>query len=131
MGDYWKTIALVLMAVLLWLVLDRQEKDMGLLLTLAACCAVGTAAIHYLTPIWDLIWQLNALGNLQEGILKTLLKAVGIGFVSETAGTVCKDAGNGSMASMVRFFGSAVILYVSIPLFQRMMTLIQEILGVL
>lgn len=131
MEDYEKVIALVLTAVLLWLVLNRQEKDTGLLLTLAVCCMVGMAAIHYLTPILDLLWQLNTLGALGDGILKTLLKAVGIGFVSETAATVCKDAGNGSMGNTVHFFGCSVILYVSLPLFQRLIILIQEILGVL
>jgi len=68
---------------------------------------------------------------LQEGIVNTLLKAVGFGFVSETAGRVCQDAGNSSMANLIRLFGTTGIMYVSLPVFQSLIGLIQEILGVL
>lgn len=131
MEQFEKTIGFVLAGVLLWLVLDRQEKDLGLLLTLAVCCMVGAAALQYLNPVVELCRQLSTLGNLREGILEILLKAAGLGFLTETAAVVCKDAGNGSLANAIHFFGSAGILWLSLPLFQSLLTLIQEILGVL
>lgn len=131
MTEFGKHIGFVLTALLLWITVNRREKDMAVLLTLAVCCGVAAVAARYLMPVMDLIRQLESLGHLQEGIVKILMKAVGIGFLSETAGTVCQDAGNGSMGNMVRFFGSCMILYVSVPVFQSVITLVQEILGIL
>ena len=61
-------------------------------------------------------------------MLGILLKAVGIGLVSEIAGLVCTDAGNGSLGKTLQLLGSAVILYLSLPIFTAMLELIREIL---
>lgn len=61
-------------------------------------------------------------------MLGILLKAVGIGLVSEIAGLVCTDAGNGSLGKTLQMLGSAVILYLSLPIFTAMLELIREIL---
>lgn len=131
MERFGKLLCLVLIGLILWLVLDKREKDISGLLTLAVCCAVAAGAAVFLQPVLELIWQLEAMGQLQEGLLGILLKAVGIHFLSEVVATVCTDAGNGSMGSITRFLGSCVMLYTAIPVFSALLELIREILGVL
>lgn len=129
MVTFWKVAAAILITVVLGLAVGKQEKDIAVLLAMAACCMAGAAAVSYLEPVLDLLWELEALGQLQGGMLGILLKAVGITLVAETAGMICADAGNGSMGKMLQMLGSAVILYLSIPIFQAFLTLIREILG--
>lgn len=131
MDMFWKAAAAVLLALVLGLALGKQEKDIGVLLTLAVCCMVAMTALSYLEPVLDFLRELEALGDLQEDMLGILLKAVGIGLVSEIAGMVCTDAGNGSLGKQLQLLGSAAILYLSIPIFNALLTLIQEILGAL
>lgn len=131
MAFFWKTLGLILIALILWLAVDKREKDMASLLTLAACCAAGVAAAAYLEPVMDFLRQLENIGALETDTLKILLKAVGIGFVCEITGMVCADAGNSAMAGMIRFLSNAAILYISLPVLQTLMKLIQDILGVL
>ena len=122
-GTWWK----VLLAVVLGLSLGKQ-KDIGVLLTMAVCCMVAMIAISYLEPVLDFLRELETLGDLQGDMLGILLKAVGIGLVSEIAGLVCTDAGNGSLGKTLQMLGSAVILYLSLPIFTAMLELIREIL---
>lgn len=129
MDMFWKAAAAVLLALVLSLSLGKQEKDISVLLTLAVCCMVAMTAISYLEPVLDFLRELEALGDLQEDMLGILLKAVGIGLVAEIAGMVCSDAGNGSLGKQLQMLGSAAILYLSIPIFNALLTLIQEILG--
>ena len=119
MSLFWKAAAAVLLAVVLGLSLGKQ-KDIGVLLTMAVCCMVAMIAISYLEPVLDFLRELETLG--------ILLKAVGIGLVSEIAGLVCTDAGNGSLGKTLQMLGSAVILYLSLPIFTAMLELIREIL---
>ena len=100
----------------------------GVLLTMAVCCMVAMIAISYLEPVLDFLRELETLGDLQGDMLGILLKAVGIGLVSEIAGLVCTDAGNGSLGKTLQMLGSAVILYLSLPIFTAMLELIREIL---
>lgn len=126
MALYWKAAAAVLMAVVLILMLRRQE--MGLLLGLAVCAMVALAAMEYLKPVTALLDTLESLGNLNSDMITILLKAVGIGLLTEIASMVCTDSGNGSLGKALQLLGTAVILWLSMPLFHAMIELIQEIL---
>lgn len=127
MALYWKTAAAVLLAVVLILTLRRQE--MGLLLGMMVCVMAAVAAVEYLGPVIRLVESLEALGELDGEMIAILLKAVGIGLVTEIAGMVCVDSGNGSMGKALQLLGTAVILWMSIPLFTMLLELIQEIIG--
>lgn len=129
MDTFWKAAAAVLLAVVLVPAVAKTEKDISVLLTMAVCCLVAAAALSYLEPVLDLLWELKALGDLSGEMLGILMKAVGIGLVAEIAGMICADAGNGSLGKTLQILASAAILYLSIPLFQAFLTLVQEILG--
>lgn len=129
MDTFWKAAAAVLLAVILVPAVAKTEKDISMLLTMAVCCLVAAAAFSYLEPVLDLLWELKTLGDLSGEMLGILMKAVGIGLVAEIAGMICADAGNGSLGKTLQILASAAILYLSIPLFQAFLTLVQEILG--
>ena len=127
MGLYWKTAAAVLLAVVLILTLRRQE--MGLLLGMAVCAMAALAAVEYLQPVTELLRSLEALGGLDGDLVAILLKAVGIGLLTEIGGMVCADSGNSSLGKALQLLGTAVILWMSIPLFTALLEMIQEIMG--
>ena len=62
MGEYLRWAAVVLVGVILALVVGRQSKDMGLLLTLAVCVMVCIAALGFLEPVTGLLRELRRLG---------------------------------------------------------------------
>ena len=129
MTAFLQVAAAVLLAVVLGLMLNKQGKDMGTVLSIAVCCMVAMIAISYLQPVVEFLQKLETLGGLDESMVGILLKAVGIGFVAEIAGLICSDAGNSSLGKSIQILGSAVILWLSIPLFNSLIELVQEILG--
>ena len=131
MAYYWKIIGFAMVAVILWMVLDKREKDLAIMLNLAVCCGLAGAAMTYLQPVLEWIRQLCAIGNLNEEMMNTLLKAVGAGIAAEITGMICSDAGNNALSGVVRMAGSCAVLYLSIPVMQTLMNLMREILGVL
>ena len=131
MALYLRLCGMVLTAVLLILTLGSRGKEFGLLLGLAVCCLGVMAALHYLQPVLDLIRTLESLGGLDETLISILLKIAGIGIVSEIAALICSDAGTASLGKALQLLGSAVILWMSIPLLTMLIELLQSILGVL
>ena len=119
----------ILITVILVLSLKSQSKEIGSILAIAACCMTALAALHYLRPVIDFLHTLQKLGSLDKHMVSTLLKVTGIGIVSEIANLVCKDAGNESMGKSMQLLGTAVILYLSMPLFTALIELLQKILG--
>jgi hypothetical protein len=54
---------------------------------------------------------------------------VGIGIMTEIGGLICTDGGSSSLGKTVKMLGSAVILWLSLPLYAKLMELLQKILG--
>ena len=129
MGTFFQAAAAVLIASVLGVTLSRQNKELSSLLTIGVCCMVMFAAISFLKPVLDLLHQLESVGNLNSDLVRILLKVVGIGLVTEIAGMICTDAGNVSMGKALQMLSSAVILWISIPAFEALLDLIQQILG--
>lgn len=119
----------VLLAVILVLALKSYCKEISTILAITVCCLTGLTALRYLQPVLEFLKKLEDLGGLDEVMIEILLKATGIGILSEIANLVCKDAGNESMGKSMQLLGTAVILYLSLPLFQTLIELLQTILG--
>ena len=129
MDIFWKITTLVLITVVLCTAVDKQERDIALLVSMITCCIAAMSAISLLEPVFEFLRELDGLAQLQEGFLGILLKVSGIGLITEIAGMICSDSGNGSLGKTLYLLGSATILYLSVPIFQALLTMIQEILG--
>lgn len=129
MGTFFQAAATVLVASVLGLCIAKQGKEMASMLTIGVCAMVVLAAVTFLKPVLDFLRELETLGNLNGDMVQTLFKVVGIGLVSEIASMICADAGNASMGKALQMLGSAVILWLAIPVFQALIDLIRKILG--
>lgn len=129
MDIFIKAAAGIFIAVILGLTLAKQGKDISLLLTVLVCCMVVTAAVTYLQPVITFLERLQALGNLEQNMFQTLLKAVGIGLIAELMMLICNDAGNTSLGKTLQILATAVIVWLSIPMLDALLELIDGILG--
>ena len=126
---FWKTTAAVLISAILLPAIEKQEKDLSVLLNMAVSCMCIMVVFHFLEPVLDFIRELELSGNFPRDMLDILLKAVGIGLTAELAALICADAGCGSLGKSIQMLGNCVILYISIPVFQNLLRLMEEILG--
>lgn len=129
MDVFLKASAGVLVAVVLILSLSKQGKDISLLLTIAVCCMVAVGAMKYLQPVMQFLQRLQNIGDLDSEIFSILLKSVGIGLLAEFTGLVCADAGNSSLGKATQLMATAAIIWISIPLLDKLIELIDNILG--
>lgn len=128
MEQYWQGIAAVLITSIVGIAVSKQGKDMGVVLTLAVCCIVAGVAVSYMKPVVDFVHQLEQNTTLTGGLVKLLLKATGIGLIGQIATMICNDSGNSALGKMVQLLTTAVILWLSLPIFQELMQLLQRTL---
>lgn len=126
---YFKGAAGILLAAVLGLALQKQEKDLSAVLTAAVIAMAAVLMLRLLEPVLELLRQLEQVGNLRSDALELLLKAAGIGLTAEVAGLVCVDAGNAALAKMLRLLGTAAILCLSVPMFTALLECITEMVG--
>ena len=90
---------------------------------------VFTVGAYFLQPIIDFIRKLEILGELDEGLISVVLKVVGIGLLAEISVAICKDSGNESMGRSLYILSAVVAIWLSIPVFERLIALLDKILG--
>ena len=63
------------------------------------------------------------------GMWQLILKALGISFVTEITSGVCRDSGEGTLASWVDMAGKMALLLLSLPLIREILTVARLLLG--
>ncbi len=126
---FLQAVAVVLVAVVMWIVLSKQNKEYALVLSIGVCCLVLLIMFRFLEPVLELLNQLQDMGNLQSEWLSVMLKAVGIGLVVEIGMLICTDAGNAALGKTLQILGSIAVLWLSIPLMNSLIKLLEQILG--
>ena len=129
MDQFIRISAGVLVSVLLTVMLNKQGKDMALLLTAVVCCMVIAVVVTYLEPVLDFVNELQSVGKLDSDMVRILLKAVGVSLVAEIAGLICADCGNAALGKAVQVLAIAAVLWLSLPLLHGLMDMIQKMLG--
>ena len=128
MDTFLKLCTVALIAVILCLVLSRFGKEFSLLLTVAACCLVVISALSLISPIYDLYVQLLSVGQFDQNMVSTLLKATGIGLIAEITVAICTDSGNAALGKIIQLVACITLLWISIPMFQALLNLMEELL---
>ena len=131
MEHYLQSVALILIAAILGILLSEQNKSAGAVLSLGACCMVLVGLARYVQPLLELMKEIRELAGVSGQMLSLLLKAVGISLIAQLAELICKDAGQTALGKAICLAANAVTLWVSIPLIEELLELIQEVLGAL
>lgn len=128
MEIFIKSVVGVLIAVILSLSLAKQGKDTALLLVLVACVMVLLGAMRYMDSVVQFFEKLKNLGKLDNDMFRVLLKTTGIGILSEMVSTICADSGNAALGKGIQLLAVCVIIFLSIPVINELLTLIEGIL---
>lgn len=131
MEGFWKAAAILLLAVIFSTALGKTEKDISVALNVTACCIVIMIAMHYLSEVIALLWELANMTDHLNSVMGTLLKISGIALMTELTALISADAGNSSLGKAMQILGNTAILFLSLPLLESFFTIIQEIMGIL
>lgn len=118
-----------IVTVLLSAMLRKTNHELGILLTLAACVLIGLLLLKLAEPIVEFMAKLRNLAGLDKTLTEPILKTIGIGLMTQIGATVCADAGENAIAKMIEVCGGALALYVSLPLLEAVLSLIDTMSG--
>ena len=129
MENYWKACAIMILTVVLGAALGKTEKDLSVVLTLAACCIILMVALEYLSDILVFLWELGSGIGDRNPFTGILLKIAGVALVTEVSSLFSSDAGNSSLGKAMQILGNSAILFLSLPILEGFLEIIREILG--
>ena len=117
---------IALTGVVLALVLNENKKEYSVYIIAACGLLILLSVIPVFNEAIGFIKSLISSSGITNENISIVLKAVGIGYVTEFAADVCRDAGTASLASKVELAGKLIIVVMSFPLIGQLLEILQK-----
>ncbi|AST97251.1 stage III sporulation protein AD [Shouchella clausii] len=121
-------VGLGLIATFLALVVKEQKPAFAFLLTMFVGAFIFLFLIDEIAVMIEMISQLAESANIHMVYLQTILKIIGIAYITEFGAQIAKDAGQSSIASKIELAGKIFILVLAIPIIKAVIEMILSLL---
>ena len=108
--------------------LEKTSREYAVFLSLAAVLLAVGAALASVQPVLDLIGELTGTGRLDAEWIQILLKTLGICLLCQITASVCRDAGENSLAFGVETVCRFTVLVEALPLLRELLDAVVHLL---
>lgn len=115
--------------VLLAIQLKSGKTEYGIYIGIAISLLLFVEIIGKLEQVVQTMEELNNYFQLHKSYISTLMKMLGITYISEFASAICKDAGYHTIATQIETFSKVSLMVLSLPILLTLLETIQEFLG--
>ncbi len=88
---------------------------LSLLAAVAGGAVIFLRLLPSLSALMDSYSALSELGGVNQHYFGLIMKIIGVAYVCEFAGQICRDAGQGAIALKLELVGKVAILLLSLP----------------
>jgi len=117
-------------AAILSVLIKKYNPELSMLIGLVTGVVIMMSVIPQLKAVLDIIYNLYQAVNLDKIYLSIVLKMIAVAYIAEFGVQVCKDAGEGAIASKIEFAGKIIIIIISAPILTALLKLILTIMPV-
>ncbi len=117
-------VGVLLCGALLAAVLRTQRPELAMGLSLLAGAVVALFLLRQVVPLAGTVRRMVALGGLSEGVFAVVFRAAGVCLLTQIVADTCRDAGESALAGKAELAGRILLLLMTVPLFEQILTLI-------
>lgn len=119
-----KIIVIALITLILCVIIKQRSAEISMIVSIAGGLLILFLCFDYLLELIDYYSNLASLVNIDNSILKTSLKIIGVGFLTEFTSDLANDFGNSAIASKLIFCGKVVICVITLPVIKELVSLL-------
>ncbi len=114
--DVIQIVVIGLIATVLIVVVKTQRPELALLLSVAAGIILFLLVLGKIGSIIDIVRDLADRAGIGSIYLGTILKIIGIAYIAEFGAQICRDAGEGAVATKIEFASKILIMVLAVPI---------------
>jgi stage III sporulation protein AD len=122
--EVFKIVGFSIFAVIMIIVIKEQNKEIALILTIAACVGLMIYSMSQLSGIIDMLDNLVSASGINKEFLEIILKVTAISYIIEFGKNVCIDAGQSAIATKLEMSGKVIIVALSVPLIASLVNIL-------
>lgn len=114
--DIIQIVILSIIASILYIILKDINRSFAFFLIIITAIFIFLAIIKQISIVFNLIKSLGEKANIDDIYLTTILKIIGIAYITEIGASLTRDAGLSSVAANIELAGKIFILLLAVPI---------------
>ena len=128
MDEVIKIIGIGLISLIIIIVIKQYKPEFAIYVSIVAGVIILFMVMNRLEGIINLLKNISTKSGINNDFLELLLKITGISFLAEFAINICKDSGEGAIASKIEIGTKVIIVSMSIPIISSLLEVITKLL---
>lgn len=121
-------VVIGMIAAILAITLKDQSPELAIQISIVTGLIIFLLMITKLNSVLTVLKHFAAKANIDILYFSTILKVIGIAYITEFGAQVCRDAGENSIASKIEFAGKVLIMVLAIPVLAALLDIIVKII---
>lgn len=109
-------VGLGFIVTMLALIIRQERPELAMQLSLALAVMIFLLILAKIGAVLDMFRDLAEKANISVMYLNTLLKIIGIAYLTEFGAQICRDAGEGAVAGKIEFAGKVIVMVMAVPI---------------
>jgi stage III sporulation protein AD len=126
--EIFQIVGLGVVAAVIAIVLKAHRPEIAIQISLLTGIIILTVLLGKIAAVVDLLNSYAQKVNIDLIYFSTLLKIIGIAYIAEFGAEVCRDAGEGAIASKVELAGKVIIILLAVPIITSLLDLIISVM---
>ncbi|MDK2798705.1 MAG: stage sporulation protein [Clostridiales bacterium] len=123
-----QVVGLGLVATIISIVLKSQRPEISIQISIITGVIIFALVAANLSAVLKLLEGIANKVDIDLVYVTTIIKIIGIAYISEFGAEVCRDAGESAIAAKIEFAGKILIIVMAAPIILALLNLLVEIL---
>lgn len=123
-----KIIGVAFIVAITAILLKSTKPELSFAVTVTGVIIILLFIVDSLRNTLAFFTEIAQVAGVENGLLKILLKIVGVGYLTEFCAGILNDFGSNSIADKVILGGKITVLALSIPILEGLLTMIKGFL---
>ena len=110
------------------LIVREQRPDVAILISISGGIVILLAIVEYLGETISFLRSIADAGKIDGGIIKVLVKIVGIGYITDFSANIAEETGSRGLGEKIVLGGKVLILLASMPIVKSLFNMISTLL---
>lgn len=124
----FKIIGIAFVGVVAFGFIKNTKSDYGVFLLLAVGTIILILVSDYLVNALTAFGDMSTKTGINNDLFSSIIKIIGIGYISEYSSSVCEDTGCSSIAKKIQLGAKVTIFVMSIPIITNILELVEGLL---
>ncbi len=123
-----KIIGIGLITSIAVLVVKQVKPEIAIIITITGSLIMLLMLVEMLTSVMSVFDLLVTKTGIDKQLFSSILKIIGVGYITEFSANICSDTGNSSIADKILLSGKVIILVLALPIITALIDIVVGIM---